>query len=58
MVSVGDTKSMIVHPVTSINFGQPKEVAEAAGVYEDMLRLSVGCEDAKDLVADLAQALG
>ncbi|MDR2610261.1 MAG: O-acetylhomoserine aminocarboxypropyltransferase/cysteine synthase [Clostridiales Family XIII bacterium] len=57
MVNVGDAKSMIVHPATSTNFGQLKEVSEAAGVYEDTLRLSIGCEDAEDLIADLEQAL-
>jgi O-acetylhomoserine (thiol)-lyase len=57
MVNVGDAKSLIVHPATSTHFGQPEERKLAAGVYEDSIRLSVGIEDAEDLIADLAQAL-
>jgi O-acetylhomoserine (thiol)-lyase len=58
MVNVGDAKSLIVHPATSTHFGQPEERQFAAGVYEDTIRLSVGIEDAEDLIADLDGALG
>lgn len=57
MVNVGDAKSLIVHPATSTHFGQNKEERERARVYDDTLRLSVGIEDAEDLIADLKQAL-
>jgi O-acetylhomoserine (thiol)-lyase len=57
MVNVGDAKSLIVHPASSTHFGQAASEREAAGVYEDSLRLSVGIEDAEDLLADLRQAL-
>ncbi len=57
MVNVGDAKSLIVHSATSTHFGQSKEQREKAGVYDDTLRLSVGIEDAEDLIADLRQAL-
>ncbi|MDR2156744.1 MAG: O-acetylhomoserine aminocarboxypropyltransferase/cysteine synthase [Clostridiales Family XIII bacterium] len=57
MVNVGDAKSLIVHAATSTHFGQPVEVQEAAGVFEDTIRLSVGIEDEQDLIADLDQAL-
>jgi O-acetylhomoserine (thiol)-lyase len=57
MVNVGDTKSLIVHPATSIHHGLGAEAQEEAGVFEDTLRLSVGTEDAGDLIRDLAQAL-
>ena len=57
MVNVGDTKSMIVHPATSIHHGLPVEQQHRAGVYDDTLRISVGTEDADDLIRDLAQAL-
>ena len=56
MVNVGDAKSLIVHSATSTHFGQSKEEREKAGVYEDTLRLSIGIEDAEDLIADLKQA--
>jgi len=57
MVNVGDAKSLIVHSATSTHFGQTQEQRLKAGVYEDTLRISVGIEDAKDLIADLKQAL-
>jgi O-acetylhomoserine (thiol)-lyase len=57
MVNVGDAKSLIVHPATSTHFGQSKEDREKAGVYDDTLRLSIGIEDAADLIGDLKQAL-
>jgi len=58
MVNLGDTKSMIVHPATSIHHGLTEEQQAEAGVYPDTLRLSVGTEDPEDLIRDLAQALG
>jgi O-acetylhomoserine (thiol)-lyase len=57
MVNVGDTKSLIVHPATSIHFGLPVSEQENAGVFDDTLRISVGIEDAGDLIRDLDQAL-
>ena len=57
MVNVGDAKSLIVHPASSTHFSQSREQREKAGVYDDTLRLSVGIEDAEDLIADLKQAL-
>ena len=57
MVNVGDAKSLIVHPATSTHYGLPEEAKQQAGVFDDTLRLSVGIEDARDLIADLQQAL-
>jgi len=57
MVNVGDAKSLIVHPATSTHYGLPQATQNDAGVYDDTLRLSVGIEEAEDLIADLAQAL-
>jgi O-acetylhomoserine (thiol)-lyase len=57
IANVGDAKSLIVHPATSTHFGQPDARKLAAGVYDDTLRLSVGIEDAEDLIADLGRAL-
>jgi len=57
MVNLGDTKSMIVHPATSIHHGLTEQQQAEAGVYPDTLRLSVGTEDPGDLIRDLAQAL-
>jgi O-acetylhomoserine (thiol)-lyase len=57
MVNIGDTKSLIVHPASSIHHGLSAGEQEQAGVYPDTLRLSVGTEDADDLLRDLEQAL-
>lgn len=57
MVNVGDAKSLIVHPATSTHYGLPEAAKNQAGVYDDTLRLSVGIEDAQDLINDLRQAL-
>ena len=57
MVNVGDAKSLIVHPATSTHYGLPEDSKNNAGVFDDTLRLSVGIEDAEDLIADLEQAL-
>ena len=57
MVNVGDTKSLIVHPASSIHHGLSPKTQRQAGVYPDTLRLSVGTEDIGDLLADLGQAL-
>jgi len=57
MVNVGDAKSLIVHSATSTHFGQSKEEREKAGVYDDTLRLSIGIEEAEDLISDLKYAL-
>lgn len=57
MVNIGDAKSLIVHSATSTHFGQSKEEREKAGVYDDTLRLSIGIEEAEDLIADLKYAL-
>ena len=57
MVNVGDAKSLIVHPASSTHYGHTEEELHAAGVYDDTLRLSIGIEDAEDLIADLDHAL-
>jgi cystathionine beta-lyase/cystathionine gamma-synthase len=38
--------------------GMPPEAQRRAGIHPDLLRLSVGLEDAEDLIADLARGLG
>lgn len=57
MVNVGDTKSLIVHPATSIHHGLSPAEQRRAGVFPDTLRISVGTEAVIDLIADLEQAL-
>jgi cystathionine beta-lyase/cystathionine gamma-synthase len=56
--SLGGIESLISMPVLTSQWGHSDEELRAAGVTRGMLRLSVGLEDAGDLIADLDQALG
>ena len=56
--SLGGVESLIGHPATMTHAAIPKAEREEAGVTDSLIRLSVGIEDAEDLVADLTQALG
>ena len=56
-VSLGSTESLAQHPATMTHVSTPKEVREHVGITESMVRLSVGVEDADDLIFDLSQAL-
>jgi methionine-gamma-lyase len=56
-VSLGGTESLAQHPAAMTHSGVPKERREFIGVTEGLIRISVGIEDAVDIIADLAQAL-
>jgi len=57
LANVGDAKSLVIHPATTTHQQlTPAQQAEA-GVEEDMVRLSVGIEDPRDIIADIDQAL-
>lgn len=55
--SLGGVESLIGHPATMTHASIPKEVREKTGVVDSLIRLSVGIEDADDLIADLTLAL-
>ncbi|MFC5342952.1 PLP-dependent aspartate aminotransferase family protein [Brevundimonas staleyi] len=55
--SLGGVESLVNHPAIMTHASVPKEVREAGGVTENLIRLSVGVEDLDDLIADLEQAL-
>ncbi len=55
--SLGGVESLLGHPATMTHASIPKEVREQSGVVDSLIRLSVGVEDADDLVQDLEQAL-
>ncbi|ORE92444.1 O-succinylhomoserine sulfhydrylase [Acuticoccus yangtzensis] len=55
--NLGDAKSLLTHPATTTHKNLTPEAREAAGIDEGLLRLSVGLEDAGDLIADLTRAL-
>ncbi|MDX2286950.1 MAG: cystathionine gamma-synthase [Bacteroidia bacterium] len=56
--SLGGVESLIGHPATMTHASIPREERLAAGLSDTLIRLSVGIEDAEDLIADLEQALG
>jgi cystathionine beta-lyase/cystathionine gamma-synthase len=55
--SLGGVESLINHPATMTHASIPREIREARGVVDGLVRLSVGIEDAEDLIEDLRQAL-
>jgi len=57
-VSLGDTKSLLVHPFSVMFETLPEAERSALGILPELLRLSVGLEDPHDLIADLERALG
>lgn len=56
--SLGGVESLVGHPATMTHASIPKEEREKAGLSDALIRLSVGIEDAEDLIADLSQAIG
>jgi cystathionine beta-lyase/cystathionine gamma-synthase len=56
-VSLGGVESLAEHPATMTHAIMPPEHRLAHGITDTLLRLSIGIEDAEDLVADLKQAL-
>jgi len=57
LANVGDAKSLIIHPASTTHQQMDAASLKAAGVSEDMVRMSVGMEDARDLMDDLSNAL-
>ncbi|MGE6368016.1 O-acetylhomoserine aminocarboxypropyltransferase/cysteine synthase family protein [Planococcus kocurii] len=57
VANVGDAKSLIIHPASTTHQQLNDEELTASGVTEELIRLSVGLENAEDLIADLEQAI-
>lgn len=57
VTNVGDTRSIITHPGSTTHRQMSEEDQIAAGVNPELIRLSIGLEDPKDLIADLEQAM-
>ena len=57
LANVGDAKSLVIHPASTTHQQMDAAALEAAGVGEDMVRLSIGLEDPQDLIADLERGL-
>lgn len=56
--SLGGVESLLGHPASMTHASIPKEEREKTGVVDSLIRLSIGIEDAEDLIADLKMALG
>ncbi len=57
LANVGDAKTLVIHPATTTHQQMSSEQLAAAGIGEDLVRLSVGIETVDDIISDLAQAL-
>ena len=57
MTGIGDTRSMVLHPLTSTHGTFPAEINERLGITPGLLRLSIGLESVEDLIGDLRAGL-
>ncbi len=57
LANIGDAKTLVIHPASTTHQQVPVDEREAAGISDDMIRISVGLEDADDIVWDLGNAL-
>ena len=55
--SLGGVESLVTHPASMTHASVPREAREATGFTDGLVRLSVGCEDGADLLADVERAL-
>lgn len=57
LANVGDAKSLVIHPASTTHHRMDARALAAAGIGEGLIRLSIGLEDAADLIADLSLGL-
>lgn len=57
MANLGDTRSLIIHSASTTHRQLSEEQQIAAGAAPNVVRISIGTEDAADIIADLDQAL-
>lgn len=57
LANLGDCKTLVIHPYSSQYISFDEETRLALGIFPDLIRLSIGIEDAEDLCEDLGQAL-
>ena len=54
--NIGDTKTLVIHPASTIALHNTPEELEEAGVFDDLIRISVGIEDIEDIIEDFKNA--
>jgi len=57
LANIGDAKTLVIHPASTTHAQMDADEQRLAGVYPEMLRLSVGIEDPDDVIADLDAGL-
>jgi len=57
VANIGDTRTLIIHPASTTHHQLSAEQMESVGLNRGMIRISVGIEDAEDIIADIDQAL-
>ena len=55
--NIGDVRTLVIHPASTIYLHSNEKQRESAGVYEDTIRVSVGIEDIEDLIEDFGNAI-
>ena len=55
--NIGDTKTLVLHPASTIAVHLSEEEQIQSGVYDDLIRISVGIEDIEDLKQDFKNAI-
>ena len=55
--NIGDVRTLVIHPASTIYLHSNEKQRESAGVYEDTIRVSVGIEDIEDLIEDFGNAV-
>lgn len=55
-ISLGGVESLIEHPWTMTHLSMPEDARAAAGITQNLVRVSIGLEDEQDLIEDLEQA--
>ena len=57
LVNIGDAKTLAVYPASTIYRHLSEQEREMAGVFDDLIRISVGLEDTEDIINDFKQSL-
>ena len=58
LANIGDAKTLVIHPASTTHSQLSEDEQRSAGVNPEYIRISVGIEDAEDIISDIDQALG